>query len=219
MRVADGVRTPTALPQPVRAPLAVVSVLAAIAVVVLGVLFADQTSGTTVDASLRAQLLDVQDPWYRVAAIIDYAAEPIGSVLVLAALVLTFWRMGQPRIAVLVVVGTGVSVTATTALKPLVGRTINDSFSFPSGHTATATAYAFALAMVIVSGHGATRAMLWIAALTVPAAAAMAWAEVAMNAHYPTDTVGGFATALAVLPPTAWAIDRIANRLTSTRTP
>jgi undecaprenyl-diphosphatase len=37
----------------------------------------------------------------------------------------------------------------------------------------------------------------------------MAWAEVALGAHYPTDTIGGFATALAVIPATAFAVDRV----------
>jgi undecaprenyl-diphosphatase len=41
----------------------------------------------------------------------------------------------------------------------------------------------------------------------------MAWAEVGLGAHYPTDTIGGFATALAVIPATAWAVDRAAARL------
>ncbi|MEU3273749.1 phosphatase PAP2 family protein [Saccharomonospora sp. NPDC006951] len=37
--------------------------------------------------------------------------------------------------------------------------------------------------------------------------AAMAWAQIALNAHYPTDTLGGFATALVGVPGVALALD------------
>jgi hypothetical protein len=32
------------------------------------------------------------------------------------------------------------------------------------------------------------------------------------DAHYETDTVGGFAAAVAVVPATAWLVDRVADR-------
>jgi undecaprenyl-diphosphatase len=48
--------------------------------------------------------------------------------------------------------------------------------------------------------------------MAVPAAAVMAWAQVLLNAHYPTDTFGGFCATLAVVPAVAWAIDWIADR-------
>jgi membrane-associated phospholipid phosphatase len=43
----------------------------------------------------------------------------------------------------------------------------------------------------------------------LPAGAAMGWSEVVLSAHYPTDTLGGFCTALAVVPATARLIDRV----------
>jgi membrane-associated phospholipid phosphatase len=42
----------------------------------------------------------------------------------------------------------------------------------------------------------------------VAAGVAMALSQIALNAHYPTDTVGGFCAALAVVPATAWLVDR-----------
>jgi undecaprenyl-diphosphatase len=41
----------------------------------------------------------------------------------------------------------------------------------------------------------------------------MGWAQVALGAHYPTDVLGGWCTALAVVPATAWLVDRIADRM------
>lgn len=46
------------------------------------------------------------------------------------------------------------------------------------------------------------------------AGAAMGWAQVGLGAHYPTDVLGGWCTALAVIPATAWLLDRIADRMT-----
>ncbi|NEA01161.1 phosphatase PAP2 family protein, partial [Streptomyces sp. SID10116] len=43
------------------------------------------------------------------------------------------------------------------------------------------------------------------------AGAAMGWAQVALSAHYPTDVLGGWCTALAVVPMTAWLVDRVAD--------
>jgi undecaprenyl-diphosphatase len=41
----------------------------------------------------------------------------------------------------------------------------------------------------------------------------LGWAEVALGAHYPTDALGGWCTALAVIPATAWLVDRTADLL------
>jgi undecaprenyl-diphosphatase len=41
----------------------------------------------------------------------------------------------------------------------------------------------------------------------------MGWAQVGLGAHYPTDVLGGWCTALAVIPATAWLVDRTADRL------
>jgi membrane-associated phospholipid phosphatase len=41
----------------------------------------------------------------------------------------------------------------------------------------------------------------WVTAVvTVVAGLAMAWAQVLLNAHYPTDTLGGFCVTLTVVP-------------------
>lgn len=35
----------------------------------------------------------------------------------------------------------------------------------------------------------------------------MAWFQVALGTHYPTDTIGGFCTAMALVPATALLVD------------
>jgi membrane-associated phospholipid phosphatase len=117
---------------------------------------------------------------------------------------------------VLTVLGVVVTVAVTTALKPIVGRTIHGEFlSYPSGHTALATALALVIAFVLADrlALGRAAAMLLILGFALVAGAAMGWAEVGLGAHYPTDAVGGFCAALAAVPATAWLVDRVATRL------
>lgn len=187
-------------------PLAVVSVFAAVTLVVLAFLYAGQSVGTWLDVGVRAELRALGSPWHQIALVVDWTGEPVGAAVVLATLVIIFLRQGNRRAALLSVAGPAAAVAVTTGMKPLVGRTINDGFlSFPSGHTASATA--FALVATMAAGR------LWLTAVvTVLAAAAMAWAQVLLNAHYPTDTIGGFCAALAVVPAVAWVIDRVAAR-------
>lgn len=205
--VSGGVR---ALPARVGPPLAAASVLAAIALVVMGFVFAGQSVGVSVDIGIRAYLRSLHQPWHQFALIIDWTGEPVGAAVVLVTIVVVCLRRGNRRAAVLAVAGPAAAVAVTTGMKPLVGRIINDWYlSFPSGHTASATAFAL-VATLLVVGRNPARAWL-LAVVPVLAAAAMAWAQVLLNAHYPTDTVGGFCAALAVVPAVAWTIDRVAD--------
>jgi membrane-associated phospholipid phosphatase len=211
VRVDSSVSRVRVLPARVGPPLAVVSVLAAVALVVLGVLFAGQSSGAPVDIGIRAYLRSLQPPWQQIALVIDWTGEPVGYTVVLVTMVIVFLRKGNRRAALLAVAGTAAAVAVTMGMKPLVGRTINDGFlSFPSGHTATATA--FALIATLAAGR------LWLTAIvTVLAAAAMAWAQVLLNAHYPTDTIGGFCAALAIVPAVAWVVDKAIDWIAARR--
>ena len=195
-----------ALPARTGPPLAVVSVCAAITLVVLALVFAG--TSTAAEFGIPVEHRPLATPWAQLALIVDWTSEPVGAAVVLTTLVIMFLRKGNRRAALHAVCATAATVAVTTGMKPLVGRTINDGFlSFPSGHTATATA--FALVATLWAGR------LWLTAVvTVLAAAAMAWAQVLLNAHYPTDTIGGFCAALAVVPAVAWAIDRVAARRT-----
>ena len=194
-----------------RVALALISLGAALTVAVLGVLFAGATVGTGVDEWARSTLLGAGSPWHQLALAVDFTAEPVGGALTIGLLVLACLVTGHRRGAVLAIVGTGGSIAVTTALKPLVGREINGGFlAFPSGHTATATALALVAMLVFTRGRASTAVIT--AVVTVAAGAAMAWSQVLLNAHYATDTLGGFATALAVVPATALTVDHLADR-------
>ncbi|WP_345576748.1 phosphatase PAP2 family protein [Streptomyces prasinosporus] len=214
-RTEDGPPVRAVLPPPLRAWLGPIAVLGASVAVVLGLLFAGDGGPGTVDARIGASV-DGTGAWWRdVALATDFLGEPVGAATLVAAAGAGCLLLRRPRAAVLVVAGTGASVATTKLLKPLVGRTIHDgSLSYPSGHTAFLTAFALVVALLAAGrpGLGRTAGTSLVLAAALVAGAAMGWAQVALGAHYPTDVLGGWCTALAVTPATAWLVDRTADR-------
>lgn len=150
----------------------------------------------------------------RAGLTVDWIGEPIGRTLAMVALATVCLVLGRRRLAAVAIAGTVLTSLATTALKPVVDRTIHGEFlSYPSGHTAAAVALGLILALLLVDllRTGWLAGTLVVLALAVTTGAVTAWAQITLGAHYPTDTVGGFATAMAVVPATAWLVDRIAD--------
>ncbi|MCH5670905.1 phosphatase PAP2 family protein [Streptomyces gilvus] len=209
---------PAVLPRSLRAWLGVTAVAAAVVVGVLGALFAGHTEPGRVDRWFVLPTEDsVQGPWRDVALVFDFLGEPAGSTLLVGAIVLCCLLLRRPRGAALFAVGAVVAVGTTTLLKHVVGRTIHGpgNLSFPSGHTTFFTALALVLALLATGrlGLGRTAGMSLVLAVSLAGGAVMGWAEVALGAHYPTDALGGWCTALAVVPATAWLLDRLADRM------
>ncbi|MHB9756167.1 phosphatase PAP2 family protein [Streptomyces sp. BYX5S] len=199
-----------------RAPLALIGALAALTAVALGVLYSGDGAPGRLDSWIVHPTADsVGPPWRGVALAVDFLGEPVGAVVLVFAVVAWCLLLRRPRAAVLVVAGVVATVGTGTAVKPLVGRTIHgpDNLAYPSGHTAFLTALALAVALTAVGRLGLGRAAgtsLVLGAALV-AGAAMGWAEVALSAHYATDVLGGWCTALVVVPVTGWLVDRVAD--------
>ncbi|TXS52073.1 phosphatase PAP2 family protein [Streptomyces sp. t39] len=184
-----------------------VAALAAFVVLGLGVLYAGEGGPGGPDTWVQGGVDGVGTPWRQVALGVDFLGEPVGAAALVAALVAACLLRRRPRAAVLVVVGPGAAVLVTKLLKPLVGRTIHDGhLSFPSGHTAFLTALAVVVALLAAAGP------VVVLGAALVAGAAMGWAQVALGAHYPTDTVGGWCTALAVVPVAAWLVGRVVGQ-------
>jgi membrane-associated phospholipid phosphatase len=201
-----------ALPVTLRRPLAMIAFPAAVVVAVLGVLFAGHSVPTALDSRLLPGPDGMQGAFYYLGHVVDFGGEPLGSTLLVLVLGGICLRLRRPRTAVLVVVGTLLTVGMEFVLKPIVNRTIHGSFlSYPSGHTAFATSTALVVALLVIDLRKLSRSagVALILTLTVLAGAVMGWAEVGLGAHYPTDALGGFCLALAVVPFTAWAIDKL----------
>ncbi|MFD9358049.1 phosphatase PAP2 family protein [Streptomyces sp. NPDC060031] len=208
---------PAVLPPSLRAGLGLIAALAALMVGVLGILYAGHSRPGMVDVWIQSAVDGVRPPWRHVALAMDFMGEPAGAATLVVATVSGCLLLRRPRAAVLVVVGVGMAVGAATLLKHLVGRTIHGGYlSYPSGHTAFLTAFALVVALLATGRLGLVRTAgtLLVLAAALVAGAAMGWAQVALGAHYPTDVLGGWCTALAVIPATAWLVDRTADRLT-----
>ncbi|MFI1753239.1 phosphatase PAP2 family protein [Streptomyces sp. NPDC020571] len=212
---------PAVLPSSLRVWLALIAALAALVVLVLGATYADDSEPGAADARIAAVVDGVGPPWRHVALVTDFLGEPVGAVLLVAVLVTGCLVLRHPRAAVFLVTGTGLTVGTTTLLKPVAGRTIHgDNLSYPSGHTAFLTALALMVSLLAAGRLGLGRAAgtAFVVAAGLVAGAAMGWAQVALGSHYATDTLGGWCTALAVLPVSAWLVDRTADRLTDRAT-
>ncbi|MFF5520138.1 phosphatase PAP2 family protein [Streptomyces coeruleorubidus] len=210
-----GRSAPAVLPSPLRAWLGLIAALAALVVVALGVLYAGHDEPGRVDRWVIQPTADsVRPPWRRVALATDFLGEPAGAAMLVVAAVAGCLLLRRPRAAVFIVAGAAVAVGTTKALKPVVGRTIHDGhLSYPSGHTAFLTALALMVALLAAGrlGLGRTAGTSLVLAAALVAGAAMGWAQVALGAHYPTDVLGGWCTALAVIPATAWLVDLTAD--------
>ncbi|MGW7417002.1 phosphatase PAP2 family protein [Streptomyces sp. NPDC054863] len=198
-----------------RVRLGLVAVLGVLGVTVLGVMYAGHGRPGALDAWIIAPTADsIESPWRRVALAVDFLGEPVGAAALVALAVTGCLLLRRSRAAVLVVVGPGLTVGVTTGLKYVVGRTIHgDNLSYPSGHTGFLTALALAVALCAAGWFGLGRAAgaLLVLGAALVAGAAMGWAQVALTAHYPTDAMGGWCTALVVVPATAWVVDRVAD--------
>jgi undecaprenyl-diphosphatase len=202
---------PAVLPPSLRAWLGLIAALATLVVVALGVLYAGHSEPGRVDVWIQSAVDGVRPPWRNIALATDFLGEPAGAATLVVAAVTGCLLLRRPRAAVLIVAGLGMSVATTMLLKRLTGRTIHgENLSYPSGHTAFATALALVVALLATGRLGLGRAAgtLLVLAAALVAGAAMGWAEVALGAHYPTDVLGGWCTALAVTPATAWLVDR-----------
>jgi membrane-associated phospholipid phosphatase len=100
-------------------------------------------------------------------------------------------------------------------LKPALGRTIDGGFAFPSGHTGGGTSLGLVAALLAISllRPGRVGALVILAVGAVGIGGSVGAAMVALNAHYPTDTVGGFCTAVVVVCGAALLLDRLATAL------
>ncbi len=134
---------------------------------------------------------------------------PIFAMVALLASVSLATR--RPRLAVLAFAGPGATEIVTTVLQPLVGRTLEGSFSLPSGHTGAATAISTVAALFVIGS--VRRCLATVAAVAAAAVFAvgivMGIALIANGLHYPTDVVAGFCTALAIVLVLGLGLDSI----------
>jgi undecaprenyl-diphosphatase len=199
------------LPPGLRAPAAAVSVLALLIFGVFAARYADDSSAGRLDRRLQR----IVDGGPAPADTVILLGNPVSVVVLAVLLAGVALALGHRRLAVLAILGPGLTGVATTTLKPIVGRTIEGGFAFPSGHTGGATALGVVAALLLISvlRTATSTSALLIAAGAVVSGGAMALALVTERIHYPTDTVGGFCVAVAVVLTSALVIERVPGAL------
>lgn len=198
---------------PLRVPLGACAAVAALVLGALGLAYAGQSEPHSFDRWLQSAVPGLLSESRQAALAIDFAASPTGSVFVLFPVTLILLLSGRWRLAVVALAGSSLSVVMTFGLKPVIGRTIHDAhLAFPSGHTAFATAIALVFGLLAADllkvGRPAGVGLVLVSASV--GGAVMALSQIVLGSHYPTDTIGGFCTAVAVIPLMALLVDRIA---------
>ena len=148
----------------------------------------------------------------------DHQLIPLGNAVpvIVVALMLSALAPGRRRrrCAVLAILGPLLTGSVTTGTKPLVGRVLQESPSYPSGHTGAWTALGLVTTLILIgwlSPRTTTRTVILAVDASIPGGA-MALVLVRFSNHYPSNTVGGFCAAVVcVLGPTL-IVERIGGR-------
>lgn len=199
------------MPGPVRRPAAVLAAAAAVLAVVLGLRYHDDTRPGRLD-SWASDLLAAGRHAHLLSVVVD--AVPVLATALAAAIAVGCLRARRPRFAAFAVAGPLLTTVVVELGKRLVDRTIRGQLALPSGHTAGATSVLVVLTLLLLARirrRVRTIAALLLAGVAV-GAAAVGFTMVSIRAHYATDTVAGFCTALAVTLGLALGTDAVAGR-------
>ena len=204
---------PVALPVPLRRPAVCVAVVAVVAVVALGLRYEGLSSSTRIDRQLdRLGSISAPDT-YHVFMLVLTLGNPLPVIIAVGLLIVLALATGRRRLAVLALVGPGLTGVATSALKPLIDRTLDGQPVYPSGHAGALTSLAIVAALLLVSvlRPSAGIGMLLVSVTTLAAGGVMAVALITLHKHYPTDIIGGFCTAVAIVLGIALLLDELAD--------
>jgi membrane-associated phospholipid phosphatase len=206
------------IPDGLRRPAAVVAVLAATVVAVLGARYAGDSRPGRVDGNLDDAVDALPDPGHGLARAVTLLGTPAVVAVVAVVLALVCLLARRPRAAVLAVAGPGLTGLITTLGKPVVDRTIGDGLAFPSGHTGGATSLALVIALLVAGllRLGTRDTAVLAVTCAVAGGGAVGTGMVIIGAHYPTDVVGGFCAAVAAVLGVALVLD-LAVRMTAGR--
>jgi undecaprenyl-diphosphatase len=196
------------IPSRLRLSALLVALICLIASVVLGIAVAGARRAGAIDATIIHAVHRIAGQHSTLADVLITLSDTVvifGGILALMIVGLVRRRW---EVAVLAVAAPAIAIGLTELVgKPLTDRRIHGWLSYPSGHTVAAVSTLTVALLLIVAGGSVLRAVLatlgW-AALSLVIMVGM----VAKNDHYPSDTIGGFCLALAVVLPCVVLADR-----------
>lgn len=209
-----------ALPGNLRTPALVAVALSTVVFTVLGAHYAGGSGYGPLDGRAEDLVDGAAGRHLSLLAPVELLGSP--ALVVVAAFVLcgTCLALGRRRLAVVAIVGPGLTGLATTFLKPAIGRTMEfGGYAYPSGHSGGATSIALVAALLLVSlvRAGRTTGIALVVTIAMVAGGTIGIAMIATGAHYPTDTVGGFCAAVAIVLGSALSLERAATWWHATR--
>ncbi|MFD7158624.1 phosphatase PAP2 family protein [Kribbella sp. NPDC059898] len=194
-------RTLPALGQGLRRPLAVLAAVGAVLLAVPAVAFAGDTGPSRLDGSVQ-QLVDKSPAGlWNLAHALDWLGEPTGRAVLTIALAAVCLVAGRRMLAIAAVAAMVAATLLSTVLKYVVDRRIHDgSLSYPSGHVAAVTVAATIIGLLLADLLRTTsvRGTAVVPAVSVLGGGLMAWGQILLTAHYPTDALGGYGCGLLV---------------------
>jgi membrane-associated phospholipid phosphatase len=204
---------PPLLSPSLRRQAAAVVVVAAGVFAVLAVRYAGGSSARWFDDRSESVVEDFTPRTRGVVVLIEVGSPPVVVATAALTALACLW-FGRRRLALLAVLGPGLAGAVATLSQPLVGRTVEGDWAYPSGHTTGATSLALVAAFVLVAllRPDPPWAATLIAGIGVLAGAAMTVLVVAGGWHYATDAVGGFLVAVASVLSCALLIDALLDR-------
>ncbi len=204
-------RPPPLLPPAVRRPAAWLAGGCAVLALALGVRYHDDAVAGRLDAWL-IRAIAIRPRSGALSAAAD--AVPVIAVLIAVAVAVVHGRRRRWDVVVFALGAPLLTTLVCETGKHVVDRTIHGGLALPSGHTAGATSALLVLAVLVLARARAhllaTAGALLLA--VAAGAAAVGLTMVSLHAHYPTDTVAGFCTALALTLALALGIDAIGER-------
>lgn len=205
---------PPSLLGPLRRPAPVIVAVATVVFAVLAWRYAGEAQAGRVDSSADAAVEALPGVLARLTGFGSPPSVVLWALLLAGAALL----LRRRRLAVLAIVGPGLTGVATTVLKPLIGRTIGGEgtagFAYPSGHTGGAVSIGLLVALLLVALLPVARAgpaVATLAAVALLAGGTVGAGMVRIGAHYATDTIGGFCIAVAIGLGAGLVIDRVAD--------
>ncbi|WP_337062715.1 phosphatase PAP2 family protein [Kineococcus sp. G2] len=192
-----------------RRPAAVAAVCAAAAAALTAAVASGATAGLDVPLSRAAVAAALEHPGLtRAAQVLEHVTEPVWVYLVALAGVVACVRAGRRREAFWALLAGALAAVASPVLKVLVGRvrpaldaglTSADGGAFPSGHAfASATVVLGTLVLLLPPARSWARLAARAAAgalLLLLVGADRVW----LGAHWPTDVLGGWLMAAALV--------------------
>lgn len=204
---------PPLFPTSLRCQGIAVVVVAATVFAVLAERYAGGSSARWLDHRTESLVEDITPRTRWIVALIEVGSPLVVVVTAVLTALACLW-FGRRRLALLAVLGPGAAGACAMLFQPLVGRTIEGDWAYPSGHAAGATSLALLAAFVLVAllRPGPPWAAAIIAGIGALAGASMTVLLVAAGWHYATDAVGGVLVAVASVLGVALLIDALLGR-------